>query len=98
MYYIMTQEHHDQLWFLVLLTRRYWTSLSFTITFGCGWALVAWAGLEPSSFLWWTLASATLMGCTIWLLTRRRITIVQRRLRAAATAGQISALSGFSSA
>jgi len=63
-------------WLLVLLTRRNWTSLSFTVFSAFLWTLVSSSGTSLTSSLWWLLALSTIGGLSVWLWTRQRISKV----------------------
>lgn len=60
-------------WLLVLLMRRNWTSLSFTVFSAFLWTLTSVNGAGMTSSLWWLLTLATAVGLGVWLWTRHRI-------------------------
>jgi FtsH-binding integral membrane protein len=67
-------------WLLVLLMRRNWTSLSFTVFSAFLWTLASVSGTGITSSLWWMLTLATVVGLGVWLWTRRQINKVNSNL------------------
>jgi hypothetical protein len=67
-------------WLLVLLMRRNWTSLSFTVFSAFLWTLTSVNGAGMTSSLWWMLTLATVVGLGVWLCTWHSINRVNSQI------------------